>query len=197
MNKKSSIKSQFGDVITLDQLYQICHISKRKAKWLLDNKVIPCEDSGKKTWRYRIKTDDVIEYLQNCEIRGDMAPVGIFSSQQAGNRRKKADEFYPLYEYLSIDSHIEQLRNYYIKLFKQFPDGLTTTDIAQMTGFTKTAINGWIQNGYLKAYHGQTNRIPKTYLLDFVCSNYYIKMHTRSASQREHMLNFLEQILKE
>ena len=51
----SFLRDQYPEVITMDQLYRICHISKRKARWLLENGVIPCEDSGKKTRRFKIK----------------------------------------------------------------------------------------------------------------------------------------------
>lgn len=54
---------EYPEVISADQLYRICHISKRKAKWLLEHGYIPCEDSGKKTRRYKIRLNDVIDYL--------------------------------------------------------------------------------------------------------------------------------------
>lgn len=195
MAHEISIKEQYGEVITLDQLYRICHISKRKAKWLLDNKVIPCEDSGKKTRRYKIRTDDVITYLEVVKRKGDITPIGIFSSNCQG-KSKKVDEFQALYEYLAEDGHVAQLREYYKKLFKQCPDGLTSVQIAQMTGFHRNSVNKWIKSGHLKAYRGNVNLIPKTYVLDFLCSDYYVKAHVRSALQKEHMLNFLEQFVK-
>lgn len=37
------------DIITKDQLYQICHISKSTALYLLRSGKIPCEYTGKKT----------------------------------------------------------------------------------------------------------------------------------------------------
>lgn len=194
MAHEISIKEQYGEVIALEQLYQICHISKRKAKWLLDNKVIPCEDSGKKTRRYTIKTDDVIAYLDAIEKNGDITPVGIFSSNS--RKSKKEDEFQALYEYLTKEEHVAQLREYYKKLFKQFPDGLTTVQIAKMTGFHRNSVNKWIKSGHLKAYRGNVNLIPKTYVLDFLCSDYYVKTHVRSVLQKEHMLNFLELFVK-
>ena len=48
------LREQYPAVISKDQLYRICHISKRKALWLLEHGVIPCEDSGKQTRRARI-----------------------------------------------------------------------------------------------------------------------------------------------
>ena len=55
MDKKYELLlEKYPETLSLEQLYQICHISKRKAKWLLDNNVIPCRDTGKQTRRYKI-----------------------------------------------------------------------------------------------------------------------------------------------
>lgn len=61
----SYLRDLYPPVITLDQLYRICHLSKRKAKWLLESRIIPCQDSGKKTRRFKIQLDDVISYLED------------------------------------------------------------------------------------------------------------------------------------
>jgi len=78
----SFLHDQYPEVITMDQLYRICHICKRKARWLLENGIIPCEDSGKKTRRFKIKLDDAIEFLEyrDAGLLDDQMPVGIFSS---------------------------------------------------------------------------------------------------------------------
>ncbi len=47
------LREQYPETISMDQLYCMCHISKRKARWLLENGVILCEDSGKRTRRFR------------------------------------------------------------------------------------------------------------------------------------------------
>lgn len=60
---------EYPEVISADQLYRICHISKRKAKWLLEHGYIPCEDSGKKTRRYKIRLNDVIDYCDRVGFR--------------------------------------------------------------------------------------------------------------------------------
>lgn len=67
----SSLYKEYPEIISADQLYRICHISKRKAKWLLDSGYIPCQDSGKKTLRYKIRLEDAIAYLRTLET----APV--------------------------------------------------------------------------------------------------------------------------
>ena len=64
----SNLREEYPAIITLEQLYRICHISKRKGRWLLENGVIPCQDSGKRTRRFRIKIEDVITYLEDTMI---------------------------------------------------------------------------------------------------------------------------------
>lgn len=49
------------EIITKDQLYKICHISKSTAKCLFRGEKIPCEYNGKKTRFYKIKKEDVIQ----------------------------------------------------------------------------------------------------------------------------------------
>lgn len=56
----SHLLTEYPATISMDQLYKICHISKRKARWLLEHGVIPCEDNGNQTRRFAIKLTDVI-----------------------------------------------------------------------------------------------------------------------------------------
>ena len=61
------LKSTYPDVITKDQFYRICHISKKTASYLLDNELVPCTNSGKQTRKYKILLDDVIAFLDARE----------------------------------------------------------------------------------------------------------------------------------
>jgi len=66
------------EIITKDQLYKICHISKSTALYLLKSGKIPCEYNGKKTRFYKIKKDDVIKYFENRNVFPECcsAPAG-------------------------------------------------------------------------------------------------------------------------
>ena len=57
--------NEVPDVITKEQFYRICHISKSTALYLLKSGAVPCEYSGKKTRCYKIKKDDVKKYLES------------------------------------------------------------------------------------------------------------------------------------
>lgn len=56
------------EIITKDQLYKICHISKSTALYLRESGKTPYEYNGKKTRCYKIKKGDVIKYLENQKV---------------------------------------------------------------------------------------------------------------------------------
>ena len=77
----SYLLAEYPEKISQDQLYRICRISKRKATWLLENGYIPCEDTGKKTRRFKIQITDVIAYLTRLEESPEtlLTPPGILN----------------------------------------------------------------------------------------------------------------------
>ena len=64
MEKQPINWDDIPEVITKEQLYRICHISKSTALYLIKSGKIPCTDTGKKTRRYTIKKADVLAYLK-------------------------------------------------------------------------------------------------------------------------------------
>lgn len=62
------IKRTFPRTMSKDQFYQVAHISKATALYLLQSGLVPCKDSGKKTRRYTIKTTDVGIYVGNNKM---------------------------------------------------------------------------------------------------------------------------------
>lgn len=78
--------TEYPKVVSKEQLCQICHISKRKAAWLLENGLIPCSDTGKKTRRFSIRMKDIVFYLEDREAHPEhyITPKGIFTSGYKG-----------------------------------------------------------------------------------------------------------------
>ena len=68
MKYYEAIRREYPETISKDQFYRIAHISKATALHLLQNGLVPCKDTGKKTRRYTIRTDDVILYMIDREI---------------------------------------------------------------------------------------------------------------------------------
>lgn len=57
-------KAKKGEKLSAEQICKILHISKRKCAWMLQNGMIPCKDSGKKTRRYTVLRKDLDAYMQ-------------------------------------------------------------------------------------------------------------------------------------
>lgn len=81
--KHARLLEEYLPVITLDQIYIIRRISKRKGRWLLENGVIPCVDTGLKTNRFRVKMTDVVAFLERRDSGGVAILSGIFSNRRA------------------------------------------------------------------------------------------------------------------
>ena len=60
------------------------------------------------------------------------------------------------------------------KVFPDYPDVLTTQAVSKITGYGKTAINNWCNQGHIKSFRkNNVNHIPKVYLVEFFCSIYF------------------------
>lgn len=184
----SYLKNDYPEIITLDQLYRICHISKRKGKWLLENKIIPCEDSGKKTRRFKIKLDDVIAYLTHDAVGEDVTviPAGIFSSKCYA--KKEQNIYGRLILKLNIPEFYQEVYQYYEKKYRKFPDALDVKTGSEMTGFGENCIHRWIKDGKLRIYSRMERIIPKAYLIEFCCTRYYITICNQSKQHKEDIL---------
>ena len=90
----NEILQQYPEYITKDQMYRICHISKKTCLFLLESGLVPNIDSGKKTRRFKIKTVDVIQYLKDRDDYPELfkAPDGFLR----GRARKVKAAHLPL-----------------------------------------------------------------------------------------------------
>lgn len=148
--------------ITLDQFYRICHISKRKAKWLLENGIVPCQDSGKKTRRFKIQTVDVVYYLQQLEINPEevQPPVGIFNSGYYNHEKV----IRPI-----TAQNSRSFKAYIIMKWSPESDLLRISDVHQLTGYHPMTISHWLASGKLKSIKISNKRIvAKAWLVDFM-----------------------------
>ena len=71
------------------------------------------------------------------------------------------------------------------------PDCLTVLEIKKITGYCKSAVQGWIDRGLVTAYQtNRSNKIPKSSLLEFMASNYFRNMHVKSKKLKEKLVEF-------
>ncbi|MEA5040630.1 hypothetical protein SDC9_76665 [bioreactor metagenome] len=153
------LREEYPETISMEQLYRICHISKRKALWLLEHDVIPCEDSGKQTRRFRIQLKDVINFLIKRDA-GELdaaIPCGAFSSSSHSK------------PYTYLDS--ETLFSLLIERWQDAPDMLTVKLAEALCGYGTTTMNRWLQLGHVRgvSYYG-VNLISKESLVEYLAS---------------------------
>ena len=171
-SKYESLKDDYPEIISLDQMYQICGVAKRTALYLIKNGIVPAADTGKKTWRYKIALDDVITYLRRKEQWGSMIPPGMVSSRYPGRAKagKTASKRKCYADILAIGSE-EELKEYFTYIYADYPDILTPSEVAEMTGMSKKSVYPLLKSGDLKALVDSTRYlIPKENLIGYVVS---------------------------
>lgn len=167
----------YPETIALEQLYRICRISKRKAKWLLENGYIPYEDTGKKTHRYKIKMKDVVDFLgkRDTHYSGYQLPVGVFSSRGDGSVNPIAE------------IHPDDFGRFLTRSWSHVPDALTVKEIATLLGYSPETVSNWIWVGRLKAVctpHGRF--VAMEWLIEFIAC--YTVENPNRLSQKHEMI---------
>lgn len=168
---------KYPEVISADQLYQICHISKRKAKWLLDHGIIPCQDSGKRTRRYKIQLSDVIQYLDARENAPDTvaASVGTFNA--------KRKQLSPISQ-IGKGEFCQFLR----QVWSDEPDALSVSNVRMLLGYRTETIQDWMAHKKLRSIRlpGGTQVVAKEWLVEFVAA--YTIRNPRHLSKKNRAL---------
>ena len=137
-----------------------------------------------------------VQTIRNWEKSGDLSFVPKFNRLIHYQQIKLEDlltcwyikQF--LHEKDSI--YISMLRKFYTQKYINYPGALYIRDVVYMTGYSKSAIVNWMNNDWLKGYNrGKTYRIPKKYLLDFVCGTYYQQIRRKSEIHKIDMESFM------
>ena len=165
------ILEQYPIYMTKDQMYRICHISKKTCLFLLESGLVPCLDSGKKTRRFKIKTTDVIHYLEDRDIHPEYykPPEGYYKQSHIPQLR-------------ALSEHdLLVMKQFYEKELVSWPDVMTIKQVAAFTGYGKTSVERWCTKGHVQHFFiKQKYLVPKIYLLDFLVSWNYIGIAVKS-----------------
>ena len=176
------LREEYPETISMEQLYRICHISKRKALWLLEHGVIPCEDSGKQTRRFRILLEDTIDFLHKRDA-GELdavIPHGTFSS---GSHCEP---------HTYLDS--EELFSLLMERWQDAPDMLTVKQAEAICGYGTTAMNHWLRLDHVRGvtYYG-VNLISKESLAEYLSSPAGQRISVKSEAHRLLLEEFCEE----
>ena len=182
------LKRRFPQTMSKEQFYQVAHISKTTALYLLKNGIVPCMDTGKKTRRYTIKTDDVIEYLKDREVHPDSyKAIHGWYSGSAGQKGQ-------LNRSVSPNLSPEQQRlliQYLLRLMESYDDLITVKQLAEFTGYNTTTIINWCNKSLKHFSIAGRFLIPKVSAIEYLASPQLCTLPQKSKKHKELLNGFL------
>lgn len=152
----NELRQKYPEQVSMEQMRIMCHISKRHASYLLKNKIIPCEDTGKKTRRYTVELSDIAKYLAYRPA----LPKGLFSKRR---KRHSLSALNTSFEY------VQKMREHYKELLVDKSDVLGTEEIGSILERDRKLVLRYINSGKLKAVMvGKKYYISKNALIEFL-----------------------------
>ena len=147
-----------GEIISLEQFYKMLHISKRKAAWMLQNGIIPCEIRNTPTHKYSVRKEDVLAYMgKSTREKRKEIPVGIFNAQKTNNPRRTESQDSDCGGYFD-DTHYKlrgkeraKFKKMLEDLLSAVPDTLTVDEVVELTGYHRRTILRYAQRKYIYA----------------------------------------------
>ena len=147
-----------GEIISLEQLYKMLHISKRKAAWMLQNGIIPCEIRNTPTHKYSVRKEDVLAYMAKSEReKRKEIPVGIFNKKKTNNPRRTESPdsdcggYFDDTNYKLRGKERARFKEMLEELLSAVPDTLTVDEVAELTGYHRRTILRYVQRKYIYA----------------------------------------------
>ena len=175
--------------ISLEQLYKILHVSKRKAAWMLQNGIIPCRMRNTSTHKYAIRMEDVELYLERSKReRQDEIPKGIFNSRPVASALA-SPELYFTVRGEEQDRYIELLE----RMLDRQPDRLSVNQAAKAVGYSTALISGLIDSGevYAVKLYG-VYCIPKMQLIAFLATDEAFRIRRKSEWHKNAIQEFIK-----
>ena len=172
---------KYPEIMSKEQFYKACHISKRMAEFVLNSGLVPCTRTGKKTHSYLIRKSAVEAFIKDRAEN-----PGKYVISPAYDKRPRTNETIRL-SFANVKR--SKVREYYAKLMKNDPEILDVAYVAGFTGYTKSAVLRWIGRGQLKCYCriGGKYLFSKDNILDCITSDSYNDIGVKSYSHVRHL----------
>lgn len=190
------IRKTYPETISKEQFYRIAHISKATALHLLQNGLVPCKDSGKKTRRYTIRTDDVITYLIDREIHPEKYSAPDHWYQKRASHQNSQNTF--RFELNQLSDNEKQLfEEYTQRELISYGDLLSVQETMEITGYSSSTIYRWCNTKNLVGFKISGKFvIPKIALAEFLVSSYSCGIQRKSWRHLLFVTTFLKELKK-
>ena len=170
--------------LSLEQLRQKLHISKRKAAWMLQNGVIPCRIVDTPTHlRYYVKEEDLRAYMKQSVTESKKEFVrGQFSSRNkdAPEANEASGDGISVFAYLSRKD-----RNKFERILEKrlaiYPDAMTVKRVVDIIGYSDKTIRWHINKGRIfTILQDRKFLVSKFSLIKFLASDKGFAMQPKS-----------------
>ena len=177
----NEIVSAYPKTINSEQLRIILGISKRKCAWMLQNGVIPCKDTEKKTRRYTIEITDVIHYVNTVSEN----PYAYFIPTIFSAKKSTSEIRYP-------NELRENFSEWLTKRWCNRKETFSPKELEKLLGYEHDSVRRWINREHLKCVKAQGEEIiAKEWLITFL-SDYGFKIAKKSQKHQELITEFLK-----
>lgn len=182
----------YPDPMSRIDFRKACHIGPRTSIYLLQSGLVPCHNTGKRTRCYRIAKADVSDYLRRraADPARYTPPSGWYKNYPNHKSPENA-----LVRRLDLTGpRRKKLRSRLAKQLAKAPDVLTLHQICDITGYNRHTVGRWCTEGRLKPImKTPTFRVPKVWLLDFLCSDDYNNI-CRKSRKRNQMVREMQEL---
>ena len=186
--------------LSLEQLRQKLHISKRKAAWMLNNGVIPCRIVNTPTHlRYYVKEEDLRAYMKQSVTESKKEFIrGQFSSRNkdAPEANEASGDGISVFAYLSRKD-----RNKFERMLEKrlaiYPDALSVYRVAKIIGYSERTIRWHIAKGRLFVTLKENKYLVSKYsLIKFLASDKGFAMQPKSEWHEKAITWFVKEMYK-
>ena len=186
--------------LSLEQLRQRLHISKRKAAWMLNNGVIPCRIVNTPTHlRYYVSEEDLRAYMKQSITESKKEFIrGQFSSRNknAPETNEGSGDEINVYSYLS-----KKERNKFERMLEKrlaiYPDVMDIKRIVSIIGYTDRTIRWHIGKGRIFAIIQDRKYLVSKYsLIKFLASDKGFAMQPKSEWHEKAIRWFIKEMHK-
>ena len=176
--------ADYPDPMSRTDFRKACHIGTRTSIYLLQSGLVPCHNTGKRTRCYKIAKANVAAYLRRrlAEPVYYTPPCGWYKNYP----NHKPPAFSLNGALVLTDATRRRVRRWYENLLARQPDVLDAHQIARVTGYASRTVSRWCTEGRLKPImKTPTFRVPKVWLLDFLCSDDYNNICRKSRKHNQ------------
>ena len=152
---------------------------------MLQNGMIPCKDTGKKTRRYTVLRKDLDKYIKDSAEHPEKYFIPVTFSSKNPGKRDPSKKYEPDKYYFYPEQDPADFRAWLDDQWYDIPDVITPKAVENILGYEHESIRRWIKNGLLRVTRAHKfEYVAREWLIDFMC-DYGFQIIKKSEKHRE------------